>query len=445
MNVKDKKKLLIISIDSVGTVMSGAGLRYVSLAQALSASCDVTLAVPNENPPEMEGIQTIGFNPDHISSLNVLLDSYTNVLVSGIFALRLKGLKKTKAKIIIDLYDPILLENLFYANDKPIKYRVFNHFRSTQLTNHLTRIGDFFICGSERQRDFWLGVLAANGRINPVNFEVSSDFRRLIDVVGFGLPERNIKPGSFLRKRYPLVEENTKIVLWGGGVWDWLNPMPLLKIWKNILKNEPSAKLVFLGIEHPNPLVPKHKIVDVLINESKRIREFEKSVFFIKWLSLADREKLLSESHLGVTLHKGHIETHFSVRTRVLDYIWAKLPILISEGDITSEWVQDYHLGEVVQYQDEIGLENAMIRLLRQNKQDFQEYFDPVIKKMYWSEMIQPLENFCKNGQKAPDKELIGSFSYGSLVGKNLNYLFAAIKLGQVDEIFNKIRSRMKR
>ena len=32
-------------------------------------------------------------------------------------------------------------------------------------------IGDFFICASEKQRDYWLGMLNAMGRINPFNYD----------------------------------------------------------------------------------------------------------------------------------------------------------------------------------------------------------------------------------------------------------------------------------
>jgi hypothetical protein len=190
--------------------------------------------------------------------------------------------------------------------------------------------------------------------------------------------------------------------------------------------------------------VPRHKIVDILINEAQKINEFERSIFFIKWLSLTDREKLLSESRVGVTLHKNHIETHFSVRTRVLDYIWANLPILISEGDIISEWVQDHNLGEVVQYDDDTSLENSLIRLLHLNKQDIQQNFEQVKKNLYWRVLIKPLENYCKNGQKAADKNFIRSFSFGSSPQKMLNYLIVAVKLGQLDEVFLKIRKRIK-
>ena len=445
MNKKISTNLLIISIDSVGTLMSGAGLRYLSLAQELSHSFDVTLAVPNENPPEVDGFNILSFDPYSLKGLNHLINDFDNILVSGIYALRLKGIKKTKAKIIIDLYDPIILENLFYENNQKLNKRFFNHFRSTQLTNYLAKIGDFYICGSERQRDFWLGVLAANGRINPINFETSSDFRKLIDVVGFGLAETDFEKIEFLRTQFPQVESDSKIVLWGGGVWDWLNPLPLIKIWEKVLEKEPKAKLVFLGIEHPNPNVPKHQIVDLLISEAKCIGELDKSIFFINWLSLSDRKKLLSESSVGVTLHKNHIETRFSIRTRVIDYIWAKIPILISEGDITSEWVNEYHLGEVVTYDNESQLENALVNLLGREKQDFQHGFDEIIKTLYWENQVKPLLNFCQNGQKSPDQRLIRSFSYGNFSVKNLNYIFAAIRLGQLDEILNKIRKRLKK
>ncbi len=445
MSGNHKNNLLIISIDSVGELVSGAGLRYVSLAQALSLSCAVTLAVPNENPPAIAGVNVITFKPDNVSRLRALMDTFENVVVSGIFALRLKNLKTTPAKVIVDLYDPIILENLFYENNQPLHKRVFKHFRSIQLTNYLTQIGDFFICGSERQRDFWLGVLAANGRINPVNFDASHDFRGLIDVVGFGLPERAVKSGQWLRVRFPQVEPDAKVVLWGGGVWDWLNPMPLLRVWKNVLEKEPTAKLVFLGIEHPNPLVPKHKIVDDLIAEAEKIGEFEKSVFFIGWLSLSDREKLLSESHVGVTLHENHIETHFSVRTRIMDCIWARIPILVSEGDLTSEWVKSYHLGEVVAFQNEAQVEHALIKLLSQEKLAFQSNFDPLIKALLWKELVIPLERFCKNGVKAADHGYIRRFSYGNLSVKNIDYVVTAIKLGQMSEIFNKIQRRIKK
>ena len=49
--------------------------------------------------------------------------------------------------------------------------------------------GDFFICASEAQRDFWIGALHSRGRINPLTYADDPTLRRLIDVVPFGLPD----------------------------------------------------------------------------------------------------------------------------------------------------------------------------------------------------------------------------------------------------------------
>ena len=43
--------------------------------------------------------------------------------------------------------------------------------RATDVLNEQLARGDFFLCASDKQRDFWLGQLAAVGRINPVTYD----------------------------------------------------------------------------------------------------------------------------------------------------------------------------------------------------------------------------------------------------------------------------------
>ena len=67
--------------------------------------------------------------------------------------------------------------------------------------------GDFFICASEAQRDFWIGTLHSRGRINPRTYADDPTLRRLIDVVPFGLPDepsnmpRRARAGRGRRRR----------------------------------------------------------------------------------------------------------------------------------------------------------------------------------------------------------------------------------------------------
>jgi len=70
-------------------------------------------------------------------------------------------------------------------------------------------------------------------------------------------------------------------VLWGGGIWNWLDPITLVKAWQKVIASYPNARLVFLGTRHPNPKVPQHEIVEKVINEAEQIGEKEQSIFFI--------------------------------------------------------------------------------------------------------------------------------------------------------------------
>ena len=59
-----------------------------------------------------------------------------------------------------------------------------------------------------------------------------------------------------------------------------------------------------------------------------------KHVFFNEnWVAHEDRANYFLDADVGVSTHLEHLETSFSFRTRLLDYIWAGLPIINSSGD----------------------------------------------------------------------------------------------------------------
>ena len=76
-------------------------------------------------------------------------------------------------------------------------------------------------------------------------------------------------------------------------------------------------------MRHPNPLVPVHAMPGRVEALAAEIGEKDRSILFFDWLSYTDREALLAEADIGAMLHPVHVETRFSIRTRVLDYLWA--------------------------------------------------------------------------------------------------------------------------
>jgi len=398
--------VLIASNDIVAAKLAGPGMRYLEFAKALAADCDVTLAVPAATDLSVPGVNLVQYDEHRPLSLPVLADNADVALVSGYMVEKFPTLGRTRARLVVDLYDPFMLENLHYHLHDPLPAQEGASTHATSIVNRLAALGDFFICGSERQRDLWMGVLAANGRVNPHTFAADPTLRDLIDVVSIGFPDRPLHAGHLLRGVNPAFTADSRIVLWGGGMWDWLDPLTLLRAWPAVVARHPEARLVYLGTRHPNPDVPVHQVVGEALKLAEAQGQKDKTVFFIEWLSYAEREALLSESDIGVVLHPVHIETRYSIRTRVLDYFWAQLPILVTEGDVTSEWVRDLGLGRVTPPFAVAAVSAALLDMLALPKAAWASAFAPLPERFNWNRVIAPLRRYCLTGRPAPDRHL---------------------------------------
>ncbi len=276
---------------------------------------------------------------------------------------------------------------------------------AVDATNLGVEAGDFFVCGSERQRDFWLGVLAANGRVNSHTYADDETLRHLVDVVGIGLPSREPAAGRGLKGRHPSIPREARVVLWGGGIWNWLDPLTLIRAWPGVIKRFPDARLVFLGTRHPNPTVPRHEIAgraEALARETGVLGE---SVVFIDWVDLDQREALLVEADVGVSLHPLHVETRYSVRSRIMDYFWARLPVVLTAGDVASEWAEQHGVGRVVAPGDQRAVERALVEILGKPRESWARPYRELVESLDWSRVVDPLLQYCLNGAPAaPDQ-----------------------------------------
>ena len=380
-------------------------MRYVEMARALSEDLQVTLAIPNETSLEIPNVRMVTYQDDRPESLEVLVQNHEQTLISGYMVYKFPFLKNTRTRLIVDWYDPFYLENFYYYLDRPLDEQLVHNSTAISMVNDLAQIGDFFICGNERQRDLWIGILSANKRINPLTLKEDETLRKLIDVVGVGIPDRPLNPRPFYKGVHPDFPADCQIVLWGGGIWNWLDPLTLAKSWKKVALACPKARLVFLGTRHPNPSVPRHEIVDRLIQLAEESGEKDRSIFFIEWLSYQEREALLLEADLGITLHPIHAETRYSIRTRVLDYFWARLPVCITEGDVTSEWVTAFQVGRTVPTGDVDTLADTLIEMLSQKKGAYDKGFNALHRQLSWSNVVEPLRKYALEGSNAPDRD----------------------------------------
>jgi len=400
---KSKRKLLIISQDIVDKKMAGPGIRYLEMARTLADSLDITLAIPDDTSQEVAGIQLVPYRFDQPGTLKTLAETCDILLLSSFILDKFPFLSSLPARKVVDLYDPIVLENLHLYQNEPIDDQLRLNTQAVHSMNNLVSRGDFFICGNERQRDYWVGVLTACGRINPYTFKDDTSLRSLIDVVGIGYPDRSPIHHPFLKGIHPAFPADSKIVLWGGGIWDWLDPLSLIKAWPQVLSRYPQARLVFPGTHHPNANVPHHKMAATAETLAGEIGQKERTVFFFDWLPYEDYEALLCEADIGVSLHPMHVETRYSIRTRLISYFWAHLPVLVSDGDVTSEWVRQYQLGVVVPPMDVGAVANGLMALLETAKDNWQPAYAQLAQYFAWSHVVEPLIRYCLHGSQAPD------------------------------------------
>jgi hypothetical protein len=305
-----------------------------------------------------------------------------------------------RCHLVADLYDPITLELLAVHPGRETGHWLHLAYRA--LLNEQLRVGDFFLCANERQRDYWLGALDALGRLGHDEVD-GADVHRLLAVVPFGLPAEPPVPGKpVLKGVIPGLDAGDRLILWGGGLWDWLDPLTPIRAMERVIAHHPTARLAFFTTAHAQMDMPAR---------ARRLAAemglLDKHVLFADWIPPDRWGRALLEADVGLSFHPESIEAHLAFRTRLLDYIWSGLPIVTAAGDVLSDVVTAHGLGHVVQPGDVEGLAESMVDLLDEGdaRGRRQGAFRRVAARFTWDEVSRPLARYCRAPWRALDRE----------------------------------------
>jgi glycosyltransferase involved in cell wall biosynthesis len=147
----------------------------------------------------------------------------------------------------------------------------------------------------------------------------------------------------------PGIAESDSVLLWGGGIWDWFDPVTVIRAVARVAETRDDVKLFFLGKTHPNPATGSMTMPARALEVARELGVEGTSVFFNDgWVDHDARASYLLEADIGVSAHLDSIETRFAFRTRLLDYFWAGLPTLTTSGDVLGDLVAERNLGRVL-------------------------------------------------------------------------------------------------
>lgn len=402
-------RVLIITGDPIGTRLAGPAIRAWNMAQILSKEHDVTLVTFSRLEPIVAGFEVASVRPGDDRTFSKF-EKWADVIVfQGDAMAVFDSLRRTHKIVVVDVYDPMHLEQLEQSRGLGAGLWHQAVENATMILNEQLERGDFFLAASERQRHFYLGQLAGLGRVNTATYNADSDLRGLIDVVPFGMSDvRPVHTRNVLRGVRPGISSDDKVIIWGGGLYNWFDPETLIRAIARLSVDRPNVRLFFQGTKHPHPGVPEMDVVARSRALAVELGVLDRHVFFNdSWVEYNDRQNYLLEADAAVSTHFEHVETTFSFRTRVIDYLWAELPMVLTAGDHFAELATREGTGLVVPANDVDALVSALDRVLFDEplRADMRANISRVRDRFTWDRVLDPLVAFLRNPSVARDRE----------------------------------------
>ncbi|BBL69931.1 glycosyltransferase family 4 protein [Methylogaea oryzae] len=402
--------------------MAGPAIRCIELATTLSSTFDTTVTAP-----KVDGSLEVPFalvEPSDAEFRKIAAGSDV-VIIQGDALARYPFLKQFKGVVIADLYCPIPLEFHQVSDAMPEDARQAHCLHVAGVAAEQLSYADHFLCASERQRDFWLGALAVAGRINGLRWPRAShaNINDLISIVPFGLPDAAPERTTRALRRQFDIPDTDFVAIWGGGVYQWFDPLTIIQAVGRLVDEGEPIHLVFLGVKHPNPGIQEHDMCGAALALAERLGLRDRYVHFnLGWTDYEQRQNYFLDADVGVSAHFDNPETRFAFRTRMLDYLWCGLPIITTRGDTFGDVVANEQLGESVDYEDVDGWVSALKRMKRDSqwRAECGQRSQLCAKSYRWSAVTAQLIDLIRRVEPARDRVLGKTRPPGRYGDKNI-------------------------
>jgi glycosyltransferase involved in cell wall biosynthesis len=370
----------------------------------------VTLAVPSctDLPSEELPFRVVAYNRRSLPQLVREQD----VVIANRFPFYIIPFLHDK-RLVLDLFTPVFTEWMEIAIGfwRGLSLNNFVALNRRNLSLQLT-LADLVLFATSRQRDLYFGMLSGMGRVTPELYDHDSRLSNLFALAPFGVRPGHPKATKrVLRGVWPGIREGDTILLWNGTIIEWYDLESLVRAVHRLSRERDDIKLFFLGTEHPDSgdVATLHGLgagaTRRALSMCEELGILDKFVFFnFDWVDYDDTANYLLEADIGVCTYFDNLETRYAFRSRVLDLLWAELPIICTQGDVLAELVASRPLGIAIAERDEDALVNA-IRRLADDKAFVEECKGNLkqAKEEYrWERTLEPLVDYCRRSTGVP-------------------------------------------
>lgn len=398
-------KILIISLGNVpydaNQIVEGGGLRCWGLAKALSESGYlVKLCIPDSYLIEALKISTNLVVVPYESATDLiqeLIDSTVVIYPAGAPHLSNLCIENSSPSTILvaDAYVPIHVEvasrqfQTQIANEE-VNYRSLSAYWLRAITD-----AQIIICASEEQQAYYLGILAATGRLSPVTYH-----QVVIVVIPFGFfPESEIKVEGDVKIQS---SQNTKLnILWYGGFYPWFDTSSFANLLSNLdskLVEEPNVDYQVRVVGALNPFIIDKNFVSHA-NEQIRILKNNSKVTFLPWLPFEKRKQSFYEIDVVICLTSDGYENQLAWRTRYLDFIEFSVPLLTNSNDPLAKKIIETEAGWYFDSNNPQLMQNKLLEILREPAQHLaaKQNYTKLKTLFTWDQAIKPLAEILQN------------------------------------------------
>ena len=354
--------IVVATPDVVGERMAGPAIRAWHLAHELAGVAPTTLVAKFEGDSiGAEGVTLVDRRSDDAARVIRGAD----VLVGQ----PARGFRKARRaqRAVFDMFDPTVLElRELYGSAPSLRQRVHLIAEWSRLCFAL-ETADLLMSAAPQQRRFYSQLQSGDAPWIDVPFGID-----LTETASCAKPQDNI-------------------VIWGGGVWAWLDPVTAIEAVHRVNDAGVRCKLLFLGRTRPN--------VDLI--DRRRDDRFEQLLKTAgpdvsanaEWVPYRERLSWLRSGRVAIMLHRPTAEAEFSIRTRLFDAIAAGVPVVATAGGFAADLVRRESLGLVVPPGDPDAVAVAIRRLLTDDvfHASCVQSLERIRPRYAWSVVARPL------------------------------------------------------